>query len=315
MSHPFTSGLSDDAGATSSKKRISRWVWIGGGCLSVMVLVIAVAIAVPVIFFSRWFAEGERQLEEEVAILASISEPSTPQELEAYYRLPAGVVDTTHLWMQAADSFDTDEFRRDAKPLPVVGLSEVPLAVPGQPWDELAGIRNLLDKYGAAMEQLHEASRQEGGARYEMHFEDGFAADSDIVQKLRVAGRMLKLEASFSLLLTPAHDALFGATGSAVANRDGAIVILAIERYRARTGQLPDVLSELVPEFIASIPIDPFDGQPLRYRVDPDRYVVYSIGEDRQDNGGDAGPNGRLDTVLFVVTTPDGGNHESSPLE
>jgi len=44
----------------------------------------------------------------------------------------------------------------------------------------------------------------------------------------------------------------------------------------------------LVPEFLAGIPLDIFDGQPLRYRpVEEGHCVVYSIGLDCVDNGGE----------------------------
>jgi hypothetical protein len=32
--------------------------------------------------------------------------------------------------------------------------------------------------------------------------------------------------------------------------------------------------------------VDPFDDQPLRYRVDDDRVVIYSTAEDLTDDGG-----------------------------
>ena len=62
---------------------------------------------------------------------------------------------------------------------------------------------------------------------------------------------------------------------------------LAIERWRAaHAGALPDSLDVLVPAFLPSVPRDPFDGQPLRFKRLPRGYVVYSIGPDRRDDGG-----------------------------
>jgi hypothetical protein len=71
------------------------------------------------------------------------------------------------------------------------------------------------------------------------------------------------------------------------ARRRAGLTALAIERYRqAHQGALPAKLDDLKPQFLASIPIDPFDGQPLRYRPLAKGYVVYSVGYDRQDDGG-----------------------------
>ncbi|MSR65563.1 MAG: hypothetical protein EXS18_07275 [Verrucomicrobiae bacterium] len=74
--------------------------------------------------------------------------------------------------------------------------------------------------------------------------------------------------------------------GKAVALRRIAMTALAIERWRLRKGELPQKLDDLVTEFLESIPPDPFDGLPLRYKKLTKGYVVYSVGADGIDNGG-----------------------------
>jgi hypothetical protein len=64
-------------------------------------------------------------------------------------------------------------------------------------------------------------------------------------------------------------------------------VALAVERFRAANTKLPDQLGELFPAFLEKLPDDPFDGQPLRYKKLTKGYVVYSVGEDGKDDGGD----------------------------
>ena len=67
-----------------------------------------------------------------------------------------------------------------------------------------------------------------------------------------------------------------------------ASVLLAIERYRrVHDGRSPESLSALVPEYLPSVPIDPYSGQELRYRSEPDRVAVYSVGGNRKDDGGE----------------------------
>jgi hypothetical protein len=61
---------------------------------------------------------------------------------------------------------------------------------------------------------------------------------------------------------------------------------LAVERYRRTRGPLPQKLDDLVPEFMDAIPIDPFDGKPMRYNKLERGYVVYCIGPDGDDDGG-----------------------------
>jgi len=62
---------------------------------------------------------------------------------------------------------------------------------------------------------------------------------------------------------------------------------LAVERYRlAHDNQLPESLQNRMADFINAIPADPFDGRPFRYKKLTRGYVVYSVGGDREDDGG-----------------------------
>ncbi len=65
-------------------------------------------------------------------------------------------------------------------------------------------------------------------------------------------------------------------------------VACALERYRIVNGSLPDNLDALVPRFIASIPNDVIDGNPLRFRRQADGgYLLYSVGWNKTDDGGE----------------------------
>jgi hypothetical protein len=70
-----------------------------------------------------------------------------------------------------------------------------------------------------------------------------------------------------------------------------ALVAIALERYRRVHGRWPDSLAALVLEYLPCVPIDPYDGAPLRFRRLADRVVVYSVSLDRQDNGGNITDN------------------------
>ncbi len=81
--------------------------------------------------------------------------------------------------------------------------------------------------------------------------------------------------------------------------------VLAVERYRrAHSEALPASLNELVPAFLDTVPQDPIDGQPLRFKKLPKGYVIYSIGSDGKDDGGTE-PNpkssGAPADITFIV--------------
>jgi hypothetical protein len=65
------------------------------------------------------------------------------------------------------------------------------------------------------------------------------------------------------------------------------ITAIALKRYQLKHGNYPPNLNSLVPEFVAKVPLDPVDGQSLRYRRNPDgTYLLYSVGENGKDDGG-----------------------------
>jgi len=75
------------------------------------------------------------------------------------------------------------------------------------------------------------------------------------------------------------------------AARQIVIGAIALKRYQLRPRTYPAQLSDLTPEFAATVPIDSVDGKPLRYRLNPDgTFILYSIGEDEKDDGGDPSP-------------------------
>jgi hypothetical protein len=70
----------------------------------------------------------------------------------------------------------------------------------------------------------------------------------------------------------------------------------AIERYRLQHPQVP----ERLPGDLTQSALDPFDGQPLRYRASTNGYIVYSIGPDLTDNRGTK-RNVQLGDEIFSV--------------
>jgi hypothetical protein len=67
---------------------------------------------------------------------------------------------------------------------------------------------------------------------------------------------------------------------------DSIVAALAVERYRRDKGHWPETLADLVPDYLPKVPLDLYDGAPLRYRQLDDGVVVYSVGPDGQDDGG-----------------------------
>ena len=411
------------------------------------ILVLGAVVALWILFMLAlgfgWLAAQQR-VRTELARIREAGEPVSAEDLDAFYPRPPTARDTTQLWLDAIAVLDTPEFNADAKDLPIVGTADVvpPLA---EAWPHFAAAKARLAKYHEPLEKMHLAAELGGPARYPIDFSRGIASLLPHLNKLRIAARLLVLEAevearrqnataaakaieailaaehslrnepilisqlirlnldnmardelehllpgadfsdsdlseiahqlnasdysasfqrcslgervlglqtfedaksagidapllSFhasdesvylqfmrklvasSTLQGPAlYDAAtawerevkqfageFGAglrcpisvqiiptfSSTAVgidrgkAYRDVVTVALAIQRYRLRHGDPPKALAALVPEFLSGVPLDPFDGKPLRYRVDDAEYRVYSIGSNGVDDGG-----------------------------
>jgi len=64
-------------------------------------------------------------------------------------------------------------------------------------------------------------------------------------------------------------------------------LLFALKAYKNDTGDLPISLNELSPQYISTIPIDPFNGKPIRYLLK--KKMLYSVGSDLTDSGGSVG--------------------------
>jgi len=63
-------------------------------------------------------------------------------------------------------------------------------------------------------------------------------------------------------------------------------IACALEQFRAQHGKLPTELTELSPEFLATLPHDPLNGNDYKYRVEGDEYVIYGVGANTVDDNG-----------------------------
>ncbi|MDP1587824.1 MAG: hypothetical protein Q8M07_08790 [Prosthecobacter sp.] len=88
--------------------------------------------------------------------------------------------------------------------------------------------------------------------------------------------------------------------------RRQSLIAIALERYGLRHHKYPSTLPELVPVFLESLPLDPIDDKPMRYRqTDNGRYIIWSIGADREDDNGTPPSAKRNGHLPFVISASD----------
>jgi hypothetical protein len=89
-------------------------------------------------------------------------------------------------------------------------------------------------------------------------------------------------------MLLPALGNAVKKFAHAQTSADSARVAIALERYRLAHGEHPEALDTLAPQFIARLPHDVINGQPLHYRrTSNGQFLLYSVGWNETDDGGE----------------------------
>lgn len=97
----------------------------------------------------------------------------------------------------------------------------------------------------------------------------------------------VRLRYALASIVTPVYGRAKQHLLTAEACLRQARLAVALERYRRAHGTFPDHLSQLTPAYLRSIPVDPMDGEEMRYAKDaPNRFRLWSVGEDLDDDGG-----------------------------
>ena len=80
---------------------------------------------------------------------------------------------------------------------------------------------------------------------------------------------------------------------------------IALERYRRSRASLPERLDQLVPAFLPAVPLDPYDGLPMRYANDGEgAFRLWSIGDNQEDDGGVPDPNSDSPGISLDLVWP-----------
>jgi hypothetical protein len=95
-----------------------------------------------------------------------------------------------------------------------------------------------------------------------------------------------------SSLLLPALSACANAETRSVMNFELTDLAFALAQYREEHGSYPAKLADLKPKYVATVPKDLFTDAELHYRRDGAGYLLYSVGPNGIDDGGE-GPGVR----------------------
>ncbi|MHB8953585.1 MAG: hypothetical protein ACYC4U_11495 [Pirellulaceae bacterium] len=147
--------------------------------------------------------------------------------------------------------------------------------------DRLKMVESLTREWGT-LTLLNHLTKSGGQSIYEM-------AAADVV--------------FLAYLIVPGHDVTFLVNARTIAQQRLMATAVEVERFRRKTGEVPDTLRELTPGYLRAIPLDPFDGREVRYVRRGDGYRIYSVGSNRSDEGGAGAFSGNYEDIVVDVPT------------
>jgi hypothetical protein len=163
-------------------------------------------------------------------------------------------------------------------------------------------VEYLLPLFGAGAQRVYLQTMDESIRAADLPWPQAIGEakriESQLATQQEAAFAINRLKYILSGLVTTSSESIFVATARQTADNDGTLATIAIELYRKQHGVFPEHLGQLVPERLKFVPLDPFNGRPLRYVPAENGYIVYNVGQDGIDNGGVGDETRRPDDVI-----------------
>lgn len=112
------------------------------------------------------------------------------------------------------------------------------------------------------------------------------------VLEYKPASKAVALELALlpALVAVNTMDSQASLFGSASLRSDVGRMVIAAHRYRREHGAWPATIQPLQ-TMLGALPLDTFTGKPLHFSIRDDRPFIYSVGNDRDDDGGRSLPS------------------------
>lgn len=140
-------------------------------------------------------------------------------------------------------------------------------------------------------------SRREAMTMVEDYFECAQGRIATVPNQRSAKVSWNELDPEMSLLLSiaaPAYGAVDRQVWRIKTQELATVTLVAIQRYARETGEYPATLDQLVERgYLEKLPADPYGRGPLTYRRTGGGFLLYSWGEDSEDDGGHWGTDSR----------------------
>ncbi|HEY4328542.1 MAG TPA: hypothetical protein VGN88_02310 [Phycisphaerae bacterium] len=220
-------------------------------------------------------AEARRQFITQIDALAPFPTQTHPLEFERYAILDCLIFSAQHPVQAISMIRDVEGGESAALPDWLIGLGAAL---------HPAHYNAVLRKVNVFYDGFIQASKAPGTIEREKLLAQ-VEANASIFSS-GAAGPLGDPSSRFASLLIPALHHAFQIEESHDMNISLARISLALASYHADKGAYPVTLAPLAPEYIPAIPTDAFTEEPLHYKADAGGYLLYSVGPNRKDDGG-----------------------------
>ena len=118
--------------------------------------------------------------------------------------------------------------------------------------------------------------------------------DDQLWNEVNITPLMLKIQ-------TPAHERVSQIAWRMKTGRQALLTVLAVIRYEKEKGGYPAGLDELVKAgYLKKLPMDPYSDGPLVYRKTESGFLLYSLGVNLKDDGGELGLSSRGTPKMYM---------------
>jgi hypothetical protein len=234
---------------------------IGDAPMAVSQLVRIACVSVAVMNLERILAQGEPSPDVLLEMQRQLEEEERFPYLLVMCRGERAGCDQLMTWMEAGNAGPSG-----AAALGTSGAGmELLMHVPGEMKREHAALLRYLN-------QLVEAAK---------------LPEREQQQRMKELEATIQQQPVLVRLLAPAMLKVGEASHRMHAQLRCAIVMVAAERYRQQKKRWPASVQALVRDgYLQAVPVDPYDGAPIRLKQLPDGLVIYSTGPDKTDDGG-----------------------------
>ncbi len=132
-------------------------------------------------------------LQSELAAIRATGLPTNGVELNDFYVVPDGEVDSTELWLSAIRELDNPDFQTKGQHLPFIGDGSTPEL--GEEWEQLDEAREFVSEFNEILELVHTATDAGGVVRFPVDFSQAIHTLLPDTQESRTATRLLLLDA------------------------------------------------------------------------------------------------------------------------